>query len=242
MSTDPTGRIVLVTGAASGLGHAFARLFRGDGASVAGCDMSGRLTESEQVCDLARECDVTDPAQVTELVDAVVERFGRLDALVANAGIARTGPLEDVSWKDVEDVVRVNLFGVLHCLRAVLPVMQAQSYGRIVIVASRNGEFCPPGTIGYNVSKAGVVIAARTLAGELGDRDILVNCMIPGPTLTPMFPRGTRSPDEAYPTVRMLATLPAGGPTGRVFFDLEEYDFFSLFTAETANRKKRATQ
>lgn len=222
--------VVLITGAGSGIGNALARRFRADGASVVGCDLEPSLSAAEEACDLAQVCDVTDPEAVSRLVSTTTERFERLDVLIANAGIGRGGKLADVAWHDIEDVVQVNLFGVMHCFRAALPVMRRQGRGRLIALASRNAEFCPPGLTGYNVSKAGVVALTRTLAHELGDEDILVNNLIPGPTQTPLFPIGDREPDACYPTARMLATLPAGGPTGRTFFDLEDYPVYSRFS------------
>lgn len=228
MSDGLQGLAVLVTGAGSGLGKAFARSFRRDGATVVGCDIAN-LDAAGEVTDLAIWCDVADPAQVEAMVHEAHASVGRIDALIANAGIGVRGRIEDVPWTDIEEVVRVNLFGVIHCARAVLPVMRRQGRGRIVNVCSRNAELCPPGLVGYNVSKAAVAAFTRTLAHELGDADILVNNVIPGPTATPLNPAGVRPPEQAYPTVRMLATLPTEGPSGRTFFDEREYPLFGLF-------------
>lgn len=213
--------VVLVTGAGSGIGEAVARRFREDGWTVAGCDL-----EAPGDCDLPFACDVTDAAELQR----IVEQIGRIDALIANAGLGRRARIEDAEWQDIERVVEVNLFGVIHSARAVLPAMRAQGYGRIVNVCSRNAEICPPGLVGYNVSKAGVAAFTRTLSRELEDVDILVNNLIPGPTATAMNPRGTRPPEQCYPTVKMLATLPAGGPSGRTFFDEQEYPLFGRFS------------
>lgn len=222
-------RVVLITGAGSGLGNAYARRFREDGARVVGCDLAANLEACTDACELALECDVTDAPAVGTVVGEVVDRLGSLDVLVANAGIGRRGKIDEVAWGDIEDVVRVNLFGVLHCLRAAIPVMKRQGSGRIVVVASRDAEICPPGLVGYNASKAAVAAATRTLAHELGDADILVNNLIPGPSKTALNPRGQREPESSYPTVKLLATLPAGGPNGRTFFDEAEYPLFKLF-------------
>jgi 2-hydroxycyclohexanecarboxyl-CoA dehydrogenase len=224
------GTRVLITGAGSGIGHAIAARFRADGAIVAGCDLAASVSAVEKVCDHAWACDVTDADSLAALVAELESRCGGIDVLVANAGIARIGSIEAAAWSDIEDVVRVNLFGVLHSIRAVLPGMRRRSYGRIIVVASRNAEFCPAGLVGYNVSKAAVVAMTRTLARELDGTDVLVNNLIPGPSATGMNPRGELEPDACYPTVRMLATLPPGGPSGRTFFKLEDYAIFSRFS------------
>jgi NAD(P)-dependent dehydrogenase (short-subunit alcohol dehydrogenase family) len=221
--------VVLITGAGSGIGNALARRFREDGDEVVGCDLEANVATTREACDLAVACDVTVRDEVDAVVAAAIERFGRIDALIANAGTGRIGSIEDAPWSDIEDVVRVNLFGVLHCERAVLPVMRQQGSGRIVVVVSRNAELCPGTMVGYNASKAAVVAATRTLARELEGTDVLVNNLIPGPSKTALNPYGPREPDSCYPTARMLATLPAGGPSGRTFFDEKEYPFWQTF-------------
>jgi len=227
---DVAGRVVLITGAATGIGHALAAGFRRDGALVAGCDVAHRVEQAAEVCDLAEACDVRAPAQVQAFVQAAVDKFGRADVVVANAGIGRFASVLDADWADIHDVVDVNLFGVLHTLRAALPVMRAQGSGRAIVLVSRNAELCPPDLSGYSMSKAAAVVLTRTLARELDGEDVLVNNLIPGPTLTEMNPRGTQDPAAVYPTAKMLATLPPGGPTGRTFWDGEEYPFWSRFS------------
>jgi len=226
------GHVVLVTGAGSGIGEAIAAGFRGDSASVVGCDLAAGIERARAVSDLAVECDVTDPDAVAALVAVAIDRFGRVDTLIANAGIGRQASILAAEWGDIEEVVRVNLFGVLHCIRAVLPPMIEQGRGRIAVLSSRNAEFCPGELVGYNASKAAVFATVRTLAHELRtvDADVLVNCMIPGPTRTGMNPAGTQEPAATYPTARFLATLPEGGPCGRTFWNEEEYPVFARFS------------
>jgi NAD(P)-dependent dehydrogenase (short-subunit alcohol dehydrogenase family) len=104
--------------------------------------------------------------------------------------------------------------------------MRQQNYGRVVNVISRNAEFNPAGLSGYSTSKAGLWSLTKTAAHETAGTDILVNALIPGPTLTEMNPNGIHGPEVVYPTARMLATLPAGGPSGRAFWNLEEYRMY----------------
>ena len=217
------GRVVFVTGAGQGIGAALSRCLRADGALVAGCDLPEHLDEVAQVADLALACDVSDARQVEDAVARIVRRFGRIDGLLANAGIVRIGRLEDAPWDDLEKVVRVNLFGVMHCLRAVLPVMRAQNFGRIVAVTSRNAQLCKIGKSGYNASKAALVSLIGTVARELEGTDILANNLVPGPTATRMHTQpGARAPSTSYPTLRLLLSLPAGAASGRTFLDGEE--------------------
>jgi len=232
VTADVRGRIIVITGAGSGIGEALAGRFRQDGALVAGCDLPHALEAAGVACDLAVAADVTNSEEMNAFAAQVVDRFGHIDALIANAGAAKLATIQDGAWDDIELVIRVNLFGVLHAIRAVLPAMRDQGQGRIVALASRNAEICPPGLVGYNASKAALVAATRTLAHELRGSDILVNNLIPGPTKTSMNPRGTLPPDTSYPTANMLVTLPSGGPSGRTFFEEQDYPMFSRFSSQ----------
>jgi 2-hydroxycyclohexanecarboxyl-CoA dehydrogenase len=230
---DLDGLVVAITGAGSGIGEAMARGFRSDGAIVAGCDLAPNVGAAQAVCDLARVADVTDRAQLDAWVAEILAAHGRVDAVVANAGISRRGTVEDAQWQDVEAIFRVNVFGVLHTVRAVLPAMRAQGRGRIIAVSSRTAEFCAPGGMAYAASKAAVISVIRTLSHELDGTDILANCMFPGITRTAMNPRTGRDPALAYPTAKLLATLPTGGASGRTFADGLEYPMYSEFAEDT---------
>jgi NAD(P)-dependent dehydrogenase (short-subunit alcohol dehydrogenase family) len=170
--------------------------------------------------------DVADPDDVDRMVAAAMSIAGRLDVLVNNAGIAIERTIETHAADEYERVLRVNLFGPFYALRAALPVMRTQGFGRVINVISRNAELNPVGLSSYSASKAALWSLTRTASRETSDVDILVNALIPGPTLTAMNPRGKQSADVVYPTARMLATLPADGPSGRCFWDLEEYRMF----------------
>lgn len=226
-----SGRVIFITGAATGIGRGLAARFRADGAIVVGTDLASRVGEIGDAADLALAADVTKPEEVATAIAAAVDAHGRVDALIANAGVGERATIEEASWNQIARVVDVNLFGVLHCMRAVLPVMRAQGSGRIVSLVSRNAELCPATLVGYNASKAAVVAVTRTLSRELQGTDILVNNLIPGPTRTEMNPTGTLESDAAYPTARMLVTLPEGGPSGRTFFEERDYKFWERFSS-----------
>jgi NAD(P)-dependent dehydrogenase (short-subunit alcohol dehydrogenase family) len=233
VTASPNGLVVAITGTGSGIGNALARCFRADGATVSGCDLAARLDAAEAVCNSAVRCDVTDMAQVEEWIDGVISRFGRVDVLVANAGIARSGTVEEGDLDEIARILRVNFFGVLHADRAVLAPMRRQGKGRIVNLASRNAEFCPPGSLAYTASKAAVIALTRTLAHELADVDILVNNLLPGITRTAMNPGDGRDPELCYSTARMMATLATGGPSGQTFTDDESYAIYSGFADDS---------
>jgi 2-dehydro-3-deoxy-L-rhamnonate dehydrogenase (NAD+) len=177
-------RVVIVTGGAGGLGAAMVARFLGDGAHVVVADLDGGAAEAcarglERA--LPVQLDVTDPAAAERMAAAVLERFGRIDVLVNNAGIA--GPSAAVSDYPVETwhrVIEVNLVGVFHCTRACLPAMLEQGEGRIVNVASIAGRDPNANMSAYSASKAGVIAFTRSVAKETATRGVLVNCVVPG--------------------------------------------------------------
>lgn len=225
----------LVTGAAKGIGRSIAEGFLADGARVVGVDVDpAGLASLAELGAITVVGDVSDPADVAGFVAAAIKDGGSLDVLVNNAGIAARGTIEELDPADFERVTQVNLFGPFYALRAALPEMRRQGHGRVINVISRNAEFNPPGLSSYSTSKAALWSLTRTAAAEMAGSGVLVNALIPGPTLTDMNPNGTQAPDVVYPTARMLATLPADGPSGRCFWELEEYRMFQQVKREEA--------
>lgn len=223
-------RTILITGAASGLGRAWVEHFVADSATVIGADIdeAGLATLAPLGVHTLR-VDVADAASVARMVSFAVEETGRLDVLFNNAGLGFGHSVEAAPDGAFERHVAVHLFGCVNGMRAAIPVMRSQSYGRIINTVSRNAEFDAPGTSAYAAAKAGMWAASRVAAKEVGDADILINMLIPGPTNTAIWGRDMprlQAPAATYPTARMLATLPAGGPTGTVFWDEKPYALF----------------
>jgi len=187
---DLTGRVALVTGAASGIGAATAVAFARAGADVA----MGWLPSDPHDPSAVREAveaagrratvsalDVTSTDSVSAFVEEAFGAFGRIDILVANAGIARTVPsleLSDEAWNKVVDV---NLLGVWRCFRAALPHMLAAGYGRLLATSSVAGTVQSwTEHVHYTASKAGIVGVVKSLAVEVGSRGVTVNAVAPG--------------------------------------------------------------
>jgi glucose 1-dehydrogenase len=192
------GRSAAVTGGASGLGRAIALRFADEGARVAVGDVrrepreGGRATEEILgEAGLFVTADVSRAEDVDRLVEAAVERFGRLDVFVANAGIAGrySKSLLETSEDDWDAIMAVNLRGVFLCAKRAIGEMLGQEplgevRGRFVAISSQHGMIGPPGHVAYAASKGGVVNLVRQLAVDFGPRGVLVNAVAPGKILT----------------------------------------------------------
>ena len=220
---DLNGRTAVVTGGAQGFGKAITERLASSGARVAIWDRDTTLAEKTAGAlgnsVVAINCDVTDPASVATARDATVKALGRIDILVNNAGIAGANAK---TWEtDVEEwrkVMRVNLDGPFICSRAVVPLMIAQNYGRIVTIASIAGKEGNPNAAHYSASKAGVIALTKSLGKELAGYDIAVNAVTPAAAKTAIFDQITQEhidfmlskiPRNRFVTVEELASLVA---------------------------------
>lgn len=221
---------IVITGAASGLGRAWTTGFLAEGATVLAVDIDGdklAALSGDRLHTLV--VDVAEADQVQSMVDVAIARTGRIDVLFNNAGMGYGHRIESAPDGFFEHHIAVHLFGCVNGMRAAIPHMRERGFGRIINTISRGAEVNTPGTSGYAAAKAGMFAASRVAAQEVRDTDILVNMLIPGPTNTDIWGRDRpelQSPDATWPTARMLATLPSGGPTGRAFWDEREYLLF----------------
>ncbi len=184
MHLDLTDRVVLVTGAARGIGAVLADRFVTEGCRVVALDLAfpdAPTTGADQV-----RCDVTDPASVRAAVDGVVARYGTVDVLVNNAGINVEGTVAELGWDAWRRCMDVNVGGTFLVAQAVAPVMQAAGRGRILNAASFAAIVPSVGSAAYAASKSAVVAFTRVLASELGPWGITVNAYAPGMVPTAM--------------------------------------------------------
>lgn len=189
-----TNPVVFITGASSGIGRAAALAFARAGYHV--CGMARRAERLESLADeiaalpsprgafLAAVGDVREAAQVEAAVEGTLARFGRLDVLVANAGIGHHGALVDADWDDLETALRTNIDGVIHCARAAVPALRVNGGGHILIVSSIVAGVHTPYTATYAASKAFVSSLAGSLRLELEDQQIAVTDVLVGRTRT----------------------------------------------------------
>ena len=176
-------RTVLITGGSRGIGAACARKFAAEGCQVA-VNYKHNKEKAEalatEIGGITVRADVADPVQVQNMVDTVLERFGQLDVLVCNAGVSHVGLLTDMTDAAWRRVFAVNVDGVFHCCRAVIPHFVHRKAGSIVTVSSMWGQVGASCEAAYSASKGAVIALTKALAKELGPSGIAVNCVAPG--------------------------------------------------------------
>ncbi|MBM7620712.1 3-oxoacyl-[acyl-carrier protein] reductase [Bacillus tianshenii] len=180
------GKVAIITGAANGLGLEAARVFLREGAKVAMVDYDAVAGE-KRVSELQAEgeatfyqVDVSNQAQVVEMVRMVKERFGKIDILINNAGITKDNMLLKMSNEDFQKVMDINVNGVFNCTQAVVPHMLEQGQGKIINTSSVSGVYGNVGQTNYAASKAAVVGMTKSWAKEFGRKGINVNAVAPG--------------------------------------------------------------
>jgi NAD(P)-dependent dehydrogenase (short-subunit alcohol dehydrogenase family) len=248
------GRVAVITGAARGIGRAHALYLAREGcdllladvldglpegtpypkATQADLDETVRAVEAEGVRCMAVKADVRDAAAAKGLIDRAAGDLGRLDFLIANAGVTLEGPIAELDPATFDTVVRNNLHGVFHVLSPALRVMAAQRRGRVVIISSGAGRKGEKEAGPYVASKWGLIGLAKTAALEVADRGVTVNVVLPGPTDTPMMDSPQRwreaAPDKADPTREDYLEAKKGAtPMGYAWVRPEDVAAASLF-------------
>jgi NAD(P)-dependent dehydrogenase (short-subunit alcohol dehydrogenase family) len=197
MSTSYEGKVVLVTGATSGIGETAAQAFLAAGATVYG------LGRRKEAIDAARKqtpgvrwllADVAKRDQIRAAVDSIVKEAGQLDVLVNNAGVFALGPLADVSEETIRNQLEINVIGASLAAQAALPALK-KSRGMILNISSAAGHQAVPGASHYAATKAALESLTRSWALELAGDGVRVNALAPGPTETSVFEKTGMPPD-----------------------------------------------
>jgi 2-hydroxycyclohexanecarboxyl-CoA dehydrogenase len=183
-------KIAIVTGGGQGIGKAIAGKLAAEGATVVVTDLdeaSAKETADALPGALAMRADVTDRQGVQAVVTRVVEQFGRVDVLVNNAGWDKASSFVDSDPADWDRAIAVNLYGVLHTCKAVLPIMAERGSGAVVNLGSDAGRVGSSGEAVYSAAKGGIIALTKSLAREMARHQVRVNCVCPGPTDTALF-------------------------------------------------------
>ena len=239
MALNLQGKVALVTGASRGIGRATALALASEGAAVVVNYASSSSAATEVMAEIeamggsaiAFKANVANSDEVDQLIAATMEKFGRIDVLVNNAGITRDTLLLRMKLEDWQAVIDLNLTGVFLCTRAVSKIMLKQKSGRIVNITSVAGQMGNAGQSNYSASKAGVIGFTKTVARELAPRAITVNAVAPGfiatdmtdglkaEAILQMIPLARYGqPEEVAGMIQFLASSPAAAYiTGQVF-------------------------
>lgn len=237
---DLGGRVAVVTGSSRGIGRAVAIALAGRGAHVV-VNYAGNAGAAEETASLVRErgvealviqADVADQEQVSVMMKQVLQKFKRIDILVNNAGITRDNILALLQAQDWDAVINTNLKGAYHCAKAVLRPMLKARWGRIINISSVVALTGNPGQTNYAAAKAGLIGFTKSLAREIGSRNITVNAVAPGYIATDMTTNLTEenktqllsnvplgrlgAPEDIAAAVAFLAGGGAGYITGQV--------------------------
>ncbi|MCW2496559.1 SDR family NAD(P)-dependent oxidoreductase [Jatrophihabitans sp.] len=183
---DFDGQVVIVTGGGAGLGRAYCRELARRGASVLVNDIDG-LSADAVVREIvsaggraaASVASVGTPAGGARVVEDALDAYGRLDAVINNAGILRSSPFEELTRDEIDSVIDVNVRGAFHVTQPAWRVLKRQGYGRVVLTSSAAGLFSRPGSVSYSASKAAMYGMARALSFEGAPHDIKVNVVLP---------------------------------------------------------------
>jgi 3-oxoacyl-[acyl-carrier protein] reductase len=230
-----TGQVAVVTGGSRGIGAATVKLLREAGAKVVFNYLraAGRARQVVQSCGgedgdvVALRADVTKMANAKKLINTAIQRFGRLDILVANAGIWNyaPAPIQKMTEKQWDEMMAINLKGVYSVIHYAVPHMIARQGGRIIVVSSTSGQRGEAFHTHYSASKGGVISLVKGLSTELAPHHVLVNCVAPGWIDTDMCTPVMRHPREYR---QALATIPL-----RRFGQPEEIAMPILFLASS---------
>ena len=224
-------KVAIVTGGGQGIGKAVALKLAKEGADIVVADVMEDFSKqtTEEIAKLGRKSlfvkiDVSKASSVEEMIKKTLDKFGKIDILINNAGITRDSLLMRMKEEDWDAVLNINLKGMFNCIKGCAPVMIKQRYGKIVNIASIIGMIGNPGQANYSASKGGAIALTKTCAKELASRNINVNAIAPGFIKTKMTDKLPESAREKLSTQIPLSRLGEPEDVANVTFFLVRDD------------------
>jgi 3-hydroxybutyrate dehydrogenase len=239
------GKSAVVTGSTSGIGLGIATAFAAHGANV----MLNGFGDEEEIeslrADISDEhgvdviyspADMTKPAEITAMFADVKGEFGGVDILVNNAGIQHVSPVEEFPIEKWDAIIAINLSAVFHCTRAVIPMMKAKKWGRVINIASAHGLVASPFKSAYVAAKHGVLGFSKSVALEVAEQGITVNSICPGYVLTPLVEKqiDDQSRVHGMPRESVIRDVILAPQPNKQFVKIEEVASLALYLASDA--------
>ena len=218
-------RVIVITGASSGLGLNIAKEFIKENAKISVCarrieKLKKNFKNKKNV--FFQKVDISNQKSVKKFLNRTLKKFGKIDILINNAGVAYNSKIEDINLKKLKNSFDINLFGPVFFLKETLKIMKKNNYGRIINVSSGGAVNCAETFFSYSSSKAALNTLTKTLSKELENYNIKINTMSPGPCKTEMFPKNKLSTKLSLPTVKYLSSLPKNGPSGEFYWFMKK--------------------
>ncbi len=237
-----TNKVILITGASSGLGKTFADFFLKQGALVIACSRRNTFNKRSYKKNknfFYYKLDLKQIKKIHFFIKKISNKFKKIDILINNAGVANPVSFEKLDYKNLLNSFQVNFFAPTIITKEVLKVMKKKNYGRIINISSGGAVNCVEKYLSYSSSKAALNTLTKTLSKEIKRNNIKINSMSPGPCKTPMFPKNSLSTNLSLPTIKYLASLDSKGPSGKFFWFLNEIDIFPNLKHINWNKPKK---
>ncbi len=218
-------KVVVVTGASSGLGKVISNDLSKRGYLIAACSrninkLNNNFKKNKNI--FYFKVDVTRELEIKKFIKKIHKIFGKIDILINNAGITFNSKFESIKTKDLDNLLRTNLYAPFLFIRECLPIMKKKNFGRIINISSGGSVNCSKNYSVYSASKAALNTIAKSLNNELNKHNIKINTLSPGPIKTKMFPKNNLQPDLCLPTLLYLINLKKNGPSGKFFWFKKE--------------------
>ncbi len=237
-----SNKIILITGGSSGLGKTYTDFFLKEGAKVVVCsrrnNFKNKFYKNNKNFTFYK-LDLSNIERIKIFTRKLSNKFKKIDVLINNAGIAFPKKIEKLEYKKLLNTFQVNFFAPAILTKEILKLMKKNNYGRIINISSGGAVNCVENYFSYSSSKAALNTLSKTLSKEIGNHDIKINSMSPGPCKTPMFPKNKLSTKLSLPTVKYLASIDSKGPNGKFFWFMNEIDIFPNLKHINWNKPKK---